>query len=94
MNSLVTVKTSSSSRNNAEGAGLQVEIYLASLPPDARRSLRKLREAIRAAPPGAIESFSYGIPPLNSMGDRSCGTPHGNTTFLGGMTSAPIDLFA
>jgi uncharacterized protein YdhG (YjbR/CyaY superfamily) len=56
------VKTSSSSRNNAKGAGLQVGIYLASLPPDARRSLRKLREAIRAAPPGAIESFSYGIP--------------------------------
>jgi uncharacterized protein YdhG (YjbR/CyaY superfamily) len=49
-------------RPNAKQATLQIRNYLASLPPDSRTALEKLREAILAAAPGAIDSFSYGIP--------------------------------
>jgi len=43
--------------------------YLASLAPVARREVRKLRAAIRAAAPGAADGISYGIPCIK-IGDR------------------------
>jgi uncharacterized protein YdhG (YjbR/CyaY superfamily) len=45
-----------------------VRTYLAALPADTHRHVQKLREAIRAAAPGAVESFGYGMPAFSLDG--------------------------
>lgn len=56
------MKPSSPSKPSAKQAASQVQAYLAALPPNARQHVQQLREAIRAAAPGAVESFGYGMP--------------------------------
>lgn len=58
------MNSSQSSKNDAKAkqAGQQVRAYLASLSPDVRREMKKIREIVRATAPGAVDVFSYGIP--------------------------------
>lgn len=39
-----------------------VEDYIASFPPGTQKTLRKIRQVIRAAAPGADEAIRYGMP--------------------------------
>lgn len=52
----------------AKATRASIAAYIAALPPAVRREVRKLRIAVRAAAPGAVEHFSYGIPGLRLDG--------------------------
>ena len=55
------VASAGESRDGGQ-ARAKVNAYMARLPPHSRAALQKLRAAVTRAAPGAVESFSYGIP--------------------------------
>jgi uncharacterized protein YdhG (YjbR/CyaY superfamily) len=64
----VPSSAAASARDRASQTTLQMRAYLATLPSDARKHLRQLRQAIRAAVPDAEDGFGYGMPALTLHG--------------------------
>jgi uncharacterized protein YdhG (YjbR/CyaY superfamily) len=57
-----SMKHKSSLKHESTELNLRVRAYFRALPADTRRHLQELGEAIRAAAPGAVASFGYGMP--------------------------------
>ena len=49
-------------KNDSRQGAAQMRRYLASLAPDSRRYVKKLREIIRSVAPTAVPVMSYGMP--------------------------------
>jgi uncharacterized protein YdhG (YjbR/CyaY superfamily) len=62
------MKLRAPSAEEARANALKLRKYFGSLPPDSRRRLKQMREAIHAAAPGVTDAISYGIPAVRLNG--------------------------
>jgi uncharacterized protein YdhG (YjbR/CyaY superfamily) len=62
------VPASSAPNDKADAA--RVRTYLASLPPASRAVVKQLRDIARAAAPGSVDAFSYGMPAIAVDGKK------------------------
>jgi uncharacterized protein YdhG (YjbR/CyaY superfamily) len=71
-----------------------IDEYLASLSPDVRAALQKVRRAVHAAAPGAVECISYGMPAFRLDGKLIAGfkaaANHCSFYPMGGKTVATL----
>jgi len=54
--------SSSAEKTGSTRTSAELRAYFASVPPNVRRNLKKVRETIRGVAPDAVEHFSYGMP--------------------------------
>ena len=55
-------------KSDTKHIAAQMRRYLASLSPDSRRHVKKLREIIRGVAPGSVPVMSYGMPAVKLDG--------------------------
>jgi uncharacterized protein YdhG (YjbR/CyaY superfamily) len=62
------VKKANSAPGKKKSVAEDVDSYLASVPPDKRAILQRLRKAIKSAAPESEEVISYGMPAYKYLG--------------------------